>query len=172
MKKKFYITTSIAYTNMPPHLGFALELIQADVLAKYHQLLGQEVFFLTGTDEHGLKVVKAAEKNGKEPKKFTDEIAAKYESLTKALNLSNTDFIRTTDEKRHWPKVKEIWLKLKENGDIYKKKYRGLYCVGCEAFITKKDLINGKCKIHQKEPEVIEEENYFFRLSKYSKKIE
>jgi len=157
---------------MPPHLGFALELIQADVLAKYHQLLGQEVFFLTGTDEHGLKVVKAAEKNGKEPKKFTDEIAAKYESLTKALNLSNTDFIRTTDEKRHWPKVKEIWLKLKENGDIYKKKYRGLYCVGCEAFITKKDLINGKCKIHQKEPEVIEEENYFFRLSKYSKKIE
>jgi len=157
---------------MPPHLGFALELIQTDVLARYHQLLGQEVFFLTGTDEHGLKVVKAAEKNGKEPKEFTDEIAAEYESLTKVLNLSNTDFIRTTDEKRHWPKVKEIWLKLKENGDIYKKKYRGLYCVGCEAFITKKDLVDGKCKIHQKEPEVIEEENYFFKLSKYSKKIE
>ncbi len=170
--KKFYITTSIAYTNAPPHLGFALELIQADVLARCHRLLGEDIFFLTGTDEHGLKVVKAAKETGKEPEEFTDEIAAEYESLTKALNLSNTDFVRTTDEKRHWPKVKEIWLKLKENGDIYTKKYRGLYCVGCEAFITKKDLINGKCKIHKKEPEVIEEENYFFKLSKYSKKIE
>jgi methionyl-tRNA synthetase len=170
--KKFYITTSIAYTNAPPHLGFALELVQADVIARYHQILGEEVFFLTGTDEHGLKVVKAAEEAGKEPKEFTDEISTKFRELTKVFNLSNNDFIRTTDEKRHWPKVKEIWLKLKENGDIYKKKYKGFYCVGCEAFITKKDLINGKCKIHQKEPELIEEENYFFKLSKYSKKIE
>ena len=170
--KKFYVTTSIAYTNAPPHLGFALELIQADVLARYRRLLGQEVFFLTGTDEHGLKVVKAAEEAGKEPEEFTDEIAAKFKSLTRVLSLSNTDFIRTTDQKQHWPKVKEIWSKLKENGDIYKKKYKGIYCVGCEAFITKKDLVNGKCKIHQKELGVVEEENYFFKLSKYSKKIE
>jgi len=170
--KKFYITTSIAYTNAPPHIGYALELIQADVLARYHERLGEEIFFLTGTDEHGQKVVKAAEEVGKEPKEFTDEISERFKSLTKILNLSNNDFIRTTDQKRHWPKVKEVWLKLKENGDIYKKKYQGLYCVGCEAFITKKDLIDGKCRIHQKEPEVVEEENYFFKLSKYSKKIE
>ncbi|PJB98939.1 MAG: methionine--tRNA ligase, partial [Candidatus Nealsonbacteria bacterium CG_4_9_14_0_8_um_filter_36_17] len=169
--KKFYITTSIAYTNTPPHIGYALELIQADVLARYHRILGKKVFFLTGTDEHGQKVVKAAEEAEKEPKEFTDKITARFKLLTKVLNLSNTDFIRTTDEKRHWPVAREVWLKLKENGDIYKKNYKGLYCVGCEAFITKKDLINGKCKIHQKEPEVVEEENYFFRLSKYSKQI-
>ncbi len=171
-KKKFYITTSIAYTNAPPHIGYALELIQADVIARYHKLLGEDVFFLTGTDEHGAKVVKAAQESGKEPKEFTDEISNKFKELTKVLNISNDDFIRTTDQKRHWPAVKEIWLKLKENGDIYKKQYKGLYCVGCEAFITKKDLINGKCKIHQKEPEIVEEENYFFKLSKYSKQIE
>ena len=171
MKNKFYLATSIAYTNALPHLGFALELVQADVITRYHQLFGEDVFFLTGTDEHGQKVVKAAEKDGKEPKEFTDAVSAKFKSLTRFLNLSNNDFIRTTDEKRHWPKVKEIWLKLKENGDIYKKKYKGLYCVGCEAFITKKDLVGENCKIHQKEPEIVEEENYFFKLSKYSKEI-
>jgi len=172
MKKKFYITTSIAYTNMPPHLGFALELIQADVLARHHRILGEDVFFLTGTDEHGRKVAEAAGKIGKSPARFSSEIAAQFRALTKILNLSNNNFIRTTDKKRHWPVVKKVWLGLKKKGDIYKKKYRGLYCVGCEAFITKKDLINGKCVIHQKEPERIEEENYFFRLSKYAKKIE
>jgi methionyl-tRNA synthetase len=172
MKKKFYITTSIAYTNMLPHLGFALELIQADVLARYHRMLGKDTFFLTGTDEHGRKVAEAAEKAGKSPAKFSNEIAAQFKALTKVLNLSNNDFIRTTDKKRHWPVVKKVWLGLKKKGDIYKKKYKGLYCVGCEAFITKKDLEKGRCIIHQKEPEEIEEENYFFRLSKYSKKIE
>ena len=157
---------------MPPHLGFALELIQADVLARHHRILGEDVFFLTGTDEHGRKVAEAAGKIGKSPARFSSEIAAQFRALTKILNLSNNNFIRTTDKKRHWPVVKKVWLGLKKKGDIYKKKYRGLYCVGCEAFITKKDLINGKCVIHQKEPERIEEENYFFRLSKYAKKIE
>jgi methionyl-tRNA synthetase len=174
-KKKFYITTSIAYTNAPPHIGYALELIQADVIARYHKLLDEDVFFLTGTDEHGQKVVKAAEEAGKSPKEFTDEISSKFKELTKVLNISNNDkdFIRTTDQKRHWPAVKEVWLKLKENDDISEEQlYKGLYCVGCEAFITKKDLIDGKCKIHQKEPEIVEEENYFFKLSKYSKQIE
>jgi len=171
-KKKFYITTSIAYTNAPPHIGYALELIQADVIARYHKLLGEDVLFLTGTDEHGAKVVKAAQESGKEPKEFTDEISDKFKELTKVLNISSNDFIRTTDQKRHWPTVQKVWSKLKENGDIEKKQYKGLYCVGCEAFITKKDLIEGKCKIHQQEPEVIEEENWFFKLSNYSKQIE
>ena len=170
--KKYYITTSIAYTNAFPHIGFALETIQADVLARYHRSLGEDVLYLTGTDEHGVKVVKAAEKTGESPKKFCDKVSAQYKDLKRVLNLSNDDFIRTSDQRRHWPAVKKVWLKLKEAGDIYKKKYKGLYCSGCEAFITKKDLINGKCAIHQEKPEIIEEENYFFRLSKYTKKIE
>ncbi|MCX6760546.1 MAG: class I tRNA ligase family protein [Candidatus Nealsonbacteria bacterium] len=170
-EKGFFITTSIAYTNASPHLGFALELIQADVLARYHRILGEKVFFLTGTDEHGQKIAKASEEAGKNPEEFTDEISGKYKKLKESLNLSNDDFIRTTDQKRHWPAVEKVWLGLEENGDICKKKYKGFYCVGCEAFITNKDLAAGKCKIHQKEPEIIEEENYFFKLSKYSKEI-
>ncbi len=170
--KKFYITTSIAYTNAPPHIGFALESIQADVIARHRRFLGEEVFFLTGTDEHGAKVAKSAEEKGKSPQKFVDEISRKVRALKEILNLSNDDFIRTTDQKKHWPAVKKVWLKLKEKGDIYKKKYKGLYCAGCEAFITKKDLKNGECVIHQKKPDLIEEENYFFRLSQYSKQIE
>ena len=170
--KKFYIPTSIAYTNQRPHIGFALEVIQADVLARYHRLLGEEVFFLTGTDEHGMTNVRAAKEAGKTPEDFTEEISKRVRDLTGILNLSNDDFIRTTDKKRHWPTVKKVWLKLKENGDIYKKKYKGLYCVGCEAFVKEKDLVDGKCPLHGKTPEAIEEENYFFRLSKYSKEIE
>jgi methionyl-tRNA synthetase len=168
---KFYITTSIAYTNAGPHIGFALESIQADVLARHHRLLGEDVFFSTGTDEHGIKIVKTAEKNGKTPSEFVDEVSSQFKDLKSVLNLSNDCFIRTTDKEKHWPKVNEIWLKLQEKGDIYKKKYKGLYCVGCEAFVLKKDLIDGKCPVHQKEPEIIEEENYFFRLSKYSDQI-
>lgn len=171
-KKKFYVTTSIAYTNAFPHIGYALESIQADVLARYHRQLNEDVFFLTGTDEHGRKVVQAAEQAGKSPKQFVDEISSRFKKLKQLLDLSNDDFIRTTDKRRHWPIVQKIWLELKKNGDIYKKKYQGLYCVGCEAFITKKDLVGRKCIIHKREPELIEEENYFFRLSKYSKRIE
>ena len=169
--KKFYVTSSIAYTNAPAHIGFAQEVVQTDVLARYHRLLGENVFYLTGTDEHGQKNVKAAEEAGKTPKEFVDEISENFKALKGILNLSNDDFIRTTDQKRHWPAVKKVWRKLKENGDVYKKKYKGLYCIGCEAFVKEKDLINGKCPIHKKEPEVIEEENYFFRLSKYQKQI-
>ena len=169
--KKFYITTSIAYTNAPPHIGFAQEVVQADALARYHRLLGENVFFLTGTDENGAKVAKAAEEAGQSPKEFVDEISKKFKALRDILNLSNDDFIRTTDQKRHWPTVKNIWLELKENGDIYKKKYKGLYCVGCEAFVKENDLVDGKCPIHEKNPEVIEEENYFFCLSKYQNQL-
>jgi len=169
--KKFYVSTSIAYTNDFPHIGFALESIQADVLARYHRLLDEEVFFLTGTDEHGEKIAKAAAHEKQEPKEFVNKISDKFRELKEILNLSNDDFIRTSDKKRHWPTVEKVWLELKENGDIYKKKYKGLYCVGCEAFAQEKDLVDGECPIHQKKPELIEEENYFFRLSKYQNQL-
>ncbi len=171
MKKTFYISTALPYVNSAPHLGFTLEAIQADVVARYHRFLKKDVFFLMGTDEHGAKVAKAAKEAGKTPEEFTDEISEKFKALKGVLNLSNNDFIRTTDRKRHWPAVKKAWLKLKENNDIYLKKYEGLYCPGCEAFITKKNLVNGECAIHRIKPEIIEEENYFFKLSKYSQKI-
>lgn len=170
--KKFYVTTSIPYVNANPHIGHALEFIQADVLARYYRQKGSDVFFLTGTDEHGVKIARAAAAAGKEPQDFVDEIAEKFRELLKALNISNNDFIRTSDQKRHWPGAQKLWRELEKAGDIYKKNYSGLYCVGHEAFITEKDLVNGKCRDHQREPEVIEEENYFFRLSKYSKQIE
>lgn len=170
-KKKFYITTSIAYTNAPPHIGFALEIIQADVLARYRKNLGDDVFFLTGTDEHGLKTLRAAESAGKDTIEFADEISGKFKQLAEALNISNNDFIRTTDEKRHKPAVYKLWEKYKEQGDVYKKKYKGFYCAGCEAFKTQKELIDGKCTVHLKEVEVVEEENYFFKLSKYLPEI-
>ncbi|MFA5348808.1 MAG: class I tRNA ligase family protein [Candidatus Paceibacterota bacterium] len=172
MQDKFYITTSIAYTNAPPHIGFALELVQADVLARYNRLLGKETFFLTGTDEHGIKVQREAEKNGMLPEIFSSQLSEKFLSLTKALNISNDDFIRTTDKERHIPVVERIWKKLVDNGDIYKREYEGYYCVGCEAFITSKDLEDGKCSIHKTEPQLVKEENYFFRLSKYQKQLE
>jgi len=171
-KKKYYITTSIAYTNAVPHIGYALELIQADVIARFHRQLGEPVFFLTGTDEHGQKIVKAAQELGKETIDFTDQISAKFQELTKVLNLTNNDFIRTSDQKRHWPAVNMVWQKLKEKGKIYKKKYRGLYCLGCEAFIKEKDLVKGLCPVHKRRPELIEEENYFFKLSNYTQAVE
>lgn len=171
MEKKYYITTAIDYANAKPHVGHALEKVQADVLARYHRQKGFETFYLTGTDEHGVKVFRKAKEAGKEPQAFTDEIAESFKALKSALNLSWDDFVRTTDREKHWPGVEKIWKRLVESGDIYKKNYKGLYCVGCEKFITEKDLIDGKCKDHQKEPETVEEENYFFKLSKYSKPI-
>ncbi len=170
--EKSYITTSIAYTNAPPHIGFALESIQADVIARWERKKGKDTFFLTGTDEHGAKIAKAAESKGQDSKEFVDDLSEKFKKLGEALNLSNNDFIRTTDKEKHWPSVKKVWQKLKENGDIYKKEYEGLYCTGCEAFITEKDLLDGKCKNHKVEPELVKEENYFFRLSRHSKGIE
>jgi len=134
--------------------------------------LGQEkVWFLTGTDEHGQKIQKAADEAKINVQDFVDQVVVQFKGLWKKLNVTENDFIRTTDKDRHWPVVQKIWQKLKTNGDIYKKKYQGLYCVGCESFITKKDLIEGKCKIHLKAPQAVEEENYFFKLSKSSKEI-
>ena len=168
---KFFITTSIAYVNAPPHLGFALESIQADVIARYHRGIGDSVFFQTGTDEHGIKILRAAQEAEDAPQLFVDKIAERFRELKQALNLSWDVFVRTTDKERHWPQVFKIWKELEANGDLYKKIYEGLYCVGCESFKTKKDLVEGKCPIHKKEPEVIREENWFFRLSKYEDEL-
>lgn len=169
---KFYITTTIPYANAPPHIGFALEIVQADVLARWKRLKGYDVFFLTGTDEHGTKNYQTAKKESLTAQKFVDKNSSYFKELTKVLNISNNYFIRTTDQKVHWPGVVEMWKKLEKKGDIYKKKYEGDYCSGCERFITEKELVNGKCPNHPKlEIQNISEENYFFKLSKYSNKI-
>lgn len=168
--KYFYISTAIPYVNADPHLGFALEIIQADILARYHRLIGENVYFLTGSDENALKNVQAAEKEKISPQELVDKYSAKFKKLKKTLNLSFDDFIRTT-EKRHILASQKFWQACQK--DIYKKNYQGWYCVGCEEFKTKKDLINGRCPEHpQKKLEFIKEENYFFRLSKYQKKLE
>ena len=172
MRNKFYITTSIPYATSEPHVGHILDPLIADVLARYHRNRGDKVRFLVGTDEHGAKIVKKSEEAGKTPKELVDENSAKYRDMHKLLNIEWDDFIRTSDQKRHWPGAQKMWKELKGSGDVYWKKYKGLYCVGHEAFITEKDLINGKCRDHQTKPEVIKEENWFFRLSKYSKQIE
>jgi len=169
--KKFYITTTLPYVNAAPHVGFALEIIQADVIARYHSILGDEVFFNTGTDEHGLKVYQKALEEKKEPQKYCDECAAKFDLLKEKLNLSYNNFIRTTD-KHHIKAAQEFWKKCEENGDIYKKNYKTKYCVGCELEKTESELVDGKCSIHpDREIEIIEEENYFFRFSKYQKQL-
>lgn len=169
--KKFYVTTSIPYANAGPHVGHILDPLIADVVARHRRLLGDEVRFLAGTDEHGAKIVRTAEAAEKTPQELVNENSEKFRGLKLTLNLSYDDFIRTSDKSRHWPGAQKMWRLLVAAGDIYKKNYRGLYCVGHEAFVTEKDLISGKCPDHQKEPEIIEEENWFFRLSKYSNEI-
>jgi methionyl-tRNA synthetase len=166
--KKFYITTSIPYLNAVPHLGHALEFVQADILARYYKLTGKDVFFLSGTDEHGAKVMRAAKAAGKTPQEFTEDLSQLFKDLLFRLNISNDGFIRTTDQQRHWPGAELLWMKLRDAGDIYKSFYKGLYCVGHEAFVTEKDLNqDGLCEDHKKAPEMVDEENYFFKLTKY-----
>jgi methionyl-tRNA synthetase len=171
MDKKYYITTTLPYVNADPHIGFALEIIQADVLARYHKLLGEEIVFNFGTDEHGQKIYRKALEEKKDPKSYCDEYAKKFNSLKSALNLSYTNFIRTTDP-HHIKAAQKFWGLCLKNGDIYKKTYKQKYCIGCELEKTDSELINGKCPIHPNlEIETIEEENYFFRFSKYQKKL-
>lgn len=167
---KFYICTAISYVNAAPHIGHALEFIQADALSRYHRLRKDRTFFLTGTDEHGVKIYETAKEAGIDTSEFVDRNAQKYIALKDQLHLSYDDFIRTTSE-RHKAGVTKIWKKMEEAGDIYKGIYKGNYCVGCEAFIPDKDLVDGKCPIHQKVPQILEEENYFFKLSRYSDQI-
>ena len=171
-KKKFYITSAIAYPNSVPHLGHCLEIIQTDALARFHKLLGKDVFFQTGTDEHGIKNWRTAQEQGKEILAFLDKNVAVFKDLYEKLNIKYDNFIRTTDVKNHHPGAKKLWEELVKAGDIYKKKYKGLYCEGCEAFKTDRELEKGKCQNHPtRNIEVVEEENYFFQLSKYKDEI-
>ncbi|MBN2536581.1 MAG: methionine--tRNA ligase [Spirochaetales bacterium] len=172
MAKRFYITTAIAYPNGRPHMGHALEIIQTDAIARFHRLLGRDVFFQTGTDEHGIKNWQTAQKEGKEIHSFLNENVGVFKELYEKCAISNDQFIRTTDNKMHYPGAIKLWNKLVESGDIYKKKYRGLYCSGCEIFKTEKELVEGKCPDHPtREITEVEEENYFFRLSRYKDQL-
>ena len=170
-ENKFYITTAIPYVNAKPHLGHAFEFVQADVLKRYHELLGEETFLVTGSDENSLKNVQASENLGITTQQLCDDNSAKFKNLADKIFLSYDVFRRSSDKKNHWNGVNELWNRCVKSGDIYKKKYKGLYCVGCEAFYTEGELEDGLCPEHKTKPEVIEEENYFFKLSNYSSKL-
>ena len=162
----FFITTPIYYVNAKPHLGHAYTTVVADAMARYHKLIGQETMFLTGTDEHGDKIVQAAEKEGKTPKEFVDAISARFRALWPQLDVANDRFVRTTDPE-HISAVQAFLQKVYDAGDIYFGEFGGHYCYGCERFYTEKELENGLCPQHLTKPEFISEKNYFFRMSKY-----
>lgn len=168
MAKPFYLTTTLPYVNADPHIGFALEIIQADCIARYRALLGDEVFFNTGTDEHGIKIYRKAEEEGKDPQSYVDTYAERFRLLKEKLDLyPEMHFIRTTDA-HHKAAAQEFWKRCLAAGDIYKKNYQVKYCVGCELEKTDSELDNSKCPLHPNlEIELIDEENYFFRWSKY-----
>jgi methionyl-tRNA synthetase len=166
-----YLTTTLPYVNADPHIGFALEIVQADALARAWRLQGDEVFFSTGTDEHGQKIFQRAEEEGKPVQEYVDHFAGEFTKLKEALDLSYGHFIRTTDPK-HVAAAQEFWKRCADAGDIYKKKYSGLYCVGDEAFVKESDLVDGRCPNHPNlELTTIEEENYFFKFSGYQEKL-
>ena len=166
LSKLFYITTPIYYVNAAPHLGHAYTTIVADVLKRFWIISGSETFFLTGTDEHGDKIVAAAEAMGETPREYVDRISQLFRSLWPKLNISYDYFIRTTDQ-QHQETVKAILLLIKDRGDIYFSDYEGLYCYGCERFYMERELVDGMCPDHLTRPEVIREANYFFRMSRY-----
>ncbi len=170
MKNTFYITVPIYYANAGPHVGSAYTTIAADILARWHRLQGKEVFFLTGTDEHGQKIQEEAEKSGKSPKEFVDEIAKEFQQAFKLLNISNDNFIRTTN-KFHEKEVKEILQELYDKKYIYKGFYEAYYCVGCEQYKTESELVDGKCPLHKTIPELRKEESYLFKLSAFQDKL-
>ncbi len=170
--KNFYITTAIPYVNASPHIGFAMEAIQTDAIARFKKQRGFEVRFQTGTDEHGIKIQKTAEEFKKTPREICDENSKKFQNLREALDLSFDDFIRTSDKKKHFPAAQKMWQKLAAAGKLEKRKYLGKYCSGCEEFKNEKDLISGRCPNHQNsEIEEVAEENWFFRLSDFSAEI-
>jgi methionyl-tRNA synthetase len=169
-KKKFYVTTAIDYVNAKPHIGHAYEKVLADTICRWKKLNGEKVFLLTGTDENAQKNSQVAKEQGIPVKKFVDRNSKYFIDMCKVLNVDYDRFIRTT-EKEHQKISQEIFKKVYDKGEIYKGKYEGLYCVGCEAFITEKDLIDGKCPEHKKEPDFVSEDAYFFKLSKYKNKL-
>jgi methionyl-tRNA synthetase len=167
---RFYITTPVYYVNDKPHIGHAYTTIVADTLARWREAQDDEVVFLTGTDENSQKTVDAAKKNKEDVVAYTDRLAEIWRSTWKKLGISNTDFIRTTEE-RHIETVNEFWGRLEAAGDLYKGRYEGLYCKGHEAFLKPEELVDGLCPEHKTKPELVSEENYFFRLSKYEKQL-
>ncbi|HEV3265998.1 MAG TPA: methionine--tRNA ligase [Acidimicrobiales bacterium] len=168
---RYYITTPIYYVNDAPHVGHAYATVNADALARWHRLIGDDVFFLTGTDEHGEKVARAAEEHGMGPQEWTDQLAPRFAAAWAELDISNDDFIRTT-EPRHTLAVQEFLGKIYENGWIVKGTYSGLYCVSCEQYYTEDELVNGEfCPVHLTPVELLEEENYFFRLSAFEERL-
>ena len=171
MSKKFYITTPIYYPSAEFHIGHCYTTIIADTIARYKKLSGYDVYFQTGTDEHGLKIENKAKECGVTPKEYTDKIIANAKNLWEQLNISYDYFIRTTDED-HKEKVQKIFNKLYEQGDIYKSDYEGLYCVPCESFWTNTQLVEGKCPDCNRDVELVKEESYFFKLSKYQERLE
>jgi methionyl-tRNA synthetase len=168
---KFYVTTAIPYVNAAPHIGHALEFIQADVIARYQKLKGREVLTLTGADENSLKNVQAAEAQKMSVAEFCMRNAALFKTLADEIGLSYDVFFRSSLKEQHWPGVHMLWDLCNNAGDIYKKQYKGLYCVGCEIFYTENELDGGLCPIHKTKPDLVEEENYFFRLSKYQDRL-
>jgi len=170
--KPFYITTTLPYVNGDPHIGHAVEFVRADTIARYKKLMGYEVFFNTGTDEHGIKIYRSAQSKGVTPQAFVDENAAKYKELVRLLGMSpDVNFVRTTDPK-HKAAAQEFWKTVDKNGFIYKKNYSVNYCVGCELEKTESELVNGKCPIHPlMDLEIIQEENYFFKFSAFQEKL-
>src|SRR3989338_8337495 len=169
-KKTFYVTTAIDYPNAEPHIGHAYQKVMADILARWHRLLGEDVFFLTGTDEHGKKIQEAAEKAGKTPKEFVDKIVMEFKEAFKLLNITNNNFIRTTD-KYHGDEVKRVLQELYNKKYIYKGLYEAFYCIGCEQYKTESDLVDGKCPLHNTTPELRKEEAYLFKLSAFQDKL-
>ena len=165
--KKFYITTPIYYVNDKPHIGSAYTTIAADAVARLHRQLGEDVLFLAGTAEHGSKIAESAERAGKDPQAFVDEISAKFSLAWDELEVAPDDFIRTT-EKRHEKGVNLFFAKLKESGKVYEGDYEGWYCIGCESFKKESELADGKCPLHNRKPEWVKERNWFFKLSEYS----
>lgn len=173
MKSRQYVTTAIDYPNAPkPHMGQVLEKVLADVVARWFRLRGDEVRFQIGTDEHGVKIQRTAEKEKLTPKELVDRNVPAYIELYRRIGISYDEsdgFIRTTDQKRHWPTVVELWKRLQKAGMLERRTYSGLYCQGCERFLTKRDIVDGKCPIHNSVPEEVSEDNWFFLLSKESK---
>ncbi len=167
--KTFYITTTLPYVNADPHIGFAMEIIQADVIARWKKSQGHEVFFNTGTDEHGQKIFEAATKVNEKVDLYVDKYAQEFKKLKENLGLSDDlKFVRTTDD-QHIKAAQELWRRCKK--DIYEKEFEGLYCIGCERFLSTRDIVDGKCVIHQTEPQLLKEKNWFFKFSEYQEKL-
>lgn len=167
----YYLTTAIPYVNGLPHVGHSFEYFQADTIRRYYQLKGYETLLLSGADENALKNVQAAEKEGLPIQDFLDRNSEVWRKTYDFLGVHLDVFQRGSDKDKHWPGVQKLWKLCEESGDIYKKEYEGLYCVGCESFKAEEELVDGLCPIHQKKPDQVSEENYFFRLSKYQNRL-